>query len=113
MCAALPGNSSVVMLNGRAADEFPEVVRGMCGLPAAVLPHPTPARVRQVVRGIDRAGRRPVLLATFRDALTPYGTGAREIMRLHTRQDEATETVAPETTNRVHFEVWMLEPAPA
>ena len=112
MCAALPGNSSVVMFSGRAADEFPEVVRGMCGLPAAVLPHPTPARVRQVVRGIDRAGRRPVLLATFRDALIPYGTGAREIMRLHTRQDEGTETVAPETTNRVHFEVWILEPAP-
>jgi len=112
MCAALPGHSSVVMLNGRAASEFPEVVRGMCGLPAAVLPHPTPASVRQVVRGIDRAGRRPVLLATFRDALTPYGTGAREIMRVHTRQDDSTETVAPETTNRVHFDVWMMEPAP-
>jgi hypothetical protein len=68
--------------------------------------------VRQVVRGIAGAGRRPVLLATFRAALTPYGTGPTEIMLLHTRQDEATETVAPEITNRVDFEVWMLEPTP-
>ena len=111
MCAALPGNSSVVMLNKRAAGEYPEVVRGMCGLPAAVLPNPTPARVRRVVRGIARAGRRPVLMATFRDALTPYGTGVREIMRLHTRQDVNTET-APETTDRAKFKAWIVEPTP-
>jgi hypothetical protein len=112
MCAALPGNSSVVMLNGRAASELTEVVRGMCGVPAAVLPHPTPASVRQVVRGIAGAGRRPVLLATFRAALTPYGTGAREIMRLRTRQDENTYTVAPETTDPAKFKAWIVEPTP-
>jgi hypothetical protein len=112
MCAALPVNSSVVMLDGRVSGRFTEVVRGMCGYPTAVLPHPTPASVQQVVRGIAGAGRRPVLLATFRSALTPYGTGIREIMLLHTRQEEATQSTPPETTNRVDFEVWMLEPTP-
>jgi hypothetical protein len=112
MCAALPGDSSVVMLDGRVSGRFAEVVRGMCGYPTAVLRHPSPASVRQVVRGIAAAGRRPVLLATFRPVLIPYGTGIREIMQLQTRQEEATETVAPETTNRVDFQVWMLEPTP-
>jgi hypothetical protein len=112
MCAALPANASVVMLNRRAAGELPQVVRGMCGLPAAVLPHPTPASVQQVVRGITGAGRRPVLLATFRAALTPYGTGPREIMLLHTRQDVNTETVAPETTDPAKFKAWIVEPTP-
>jgi hypothetical protein len=68
--------------------------------------------VRRVVRGIARAGRRPVLMATFRDALTPYGTGVREIMRLHTRQDVNTETMAPETTDRAKFKAWIVEPTP-
>ena len=112
MCAALPRNASVVMLNGRANGEFPQVVRGMCGLPAAVLPDPTRARVRQVVRGIAGAGRRPVLLATFRGALTPYGTGAREIMLVRTRQDVNTEAVAPGTTDPAKFKAWIVEPAP-
>jgi hypothetical protein len=68
--------------------------------------------VRQVVRGIAGAGRRPVLLATFRGALTPYGTGAREIMLLRTRQDVNTEAVAPGTTDPAKFKAWIVEPAP-
>jgi hypothetical protein len=68
--------------------------------------------VQQVVRGITGAGRRPVLLTTYRAALIPYGTGAREILLLHTRQDEASESTPPEITNRVNFEIWMLEPTP-
>ncbi len=113
MCAALPGNSSVVMLDGRVSGQFTEVVRGMCGYPTAVLPHPARASVQQVARGIAGAGRRPVFLATHRSALAPYGTGIRKIiLQLHTRQDEATELTAPEITNRVDFQVWMLEPTP-
>ena len=50
------GNASVVMLNGRAADEFPEVVRGC----AACRPPPCPIRRRQRAPGRARyCQRRP------------------------------------------------------
>ena len=51
-------------------------------------------------------------MATFPGALTPYGTGVREIMRLHTRQDVNIETMAPETTDRAKFKAWIVEPTP-
>ena len=111
MCAALPRKASVVMVDGRVRGRFTEVVRGMCGYPAAGLPGATPARVRQVVRRIAAAGRQPVLLAANRAHLAPYGTPIQHIMQLHTTQEEATMMHPPEAVNPLDFEVWMLEVA--
>jgi hypothetical protein len=83
----------------------------MCGYPAAVLPNPTRASVRLVVRRIAAAGRQPVLLATNRANLAPYGTGLQRIMLLHTTQEEATTMHPPEAVHPLDFEVWMLEVA--
>jgi hypothetical protein len=111
MCAALPTNSSVVTISGRVSGEFTEVVRGMCGYPTAVLRNPTPTSVAQVVRGIEQAGRRPVLLAGGRSQLTPYGNAMKEIMALDTTQEQGLETRPPWTTAAMHMTVWILEPA--
>ncbi len=35
LCAAIPKDSSVLIIDGPLADRFTEVVRGMCGVPAA------------------------------------------------------------------------------
>jgi len=112
MCAALPRNSSVVMMDGTVSGRFAEVVRGMCGYPTAVLPNPAPASVRLVVQGIARAGRKPVLLATGRAVLSPYGNGTKEIMLLDTHQEVGLRMRPPESINPLDFEVWMLQPAP-
>jgi hypothetical protein len=111
MCAALPRDSSVVLIDQKVSGRFTEVIRGMCGYPAAVLANPTPARVQLVVRRIAAAGRQPVLLATRRATLAHYGTGPKPVMRLNTTQEEGTRMHPPEAGNPVDCDVWMLEPA--
>jgi hypothetical protein len=110
MCAALPRGSTVVILDHRAALRFPEVVRGMCGYPAARIT-PTPDNVQQVVRGIRAAGRRPVLLASSRAVLAPYGGAIKEIMNLPTTKDSNIGTAAPLRPVPQTIILWMSEPA--
>ena len=62
------------------------------------------------MRGIERAGRRPVLLAGARARLTPYGGHIRHIMALRSTQDENTLTAAPLHTLPFDVDVWMTEP---
>ena len=108
MCAVLPRDASVVMIGIRLSGRFNQVVRGMCGYPAAVLPDPTPASVRLVARRIAAAGRQPVFLATNRATLARYGTGIQRIMLLHTTQEEATLRHPPEAVYPLDSEIWML-----
>jgi hypothetical protein len=105
------GRAAVVMVDGRVSGQFTEVVRGMCGYPAAVLSDPTQATVRRVVRRIAAAGRQPVLLATHRARLARYGTGIQHIMLLDTTQELGIMTHPPEAVNPLDFDVWMLEVA--
>jgi hypothetical protein len=110
MCAALPRGSTVVILDQRAALRFPEVVRGMCGYPAARMT-PRPGSVQQVVRGIRQAGGRPVLLASSRPVLAPYGGTIKEIMNLPTTKDSNLGTAAPLRPVDQTITLWMAEPA--
>jgi hypothetical protein len=104
--------SYVVIIDSRVSNRLTEVVRGMCDDPAAVIGRRHLGRVEQVVRGIERAGRRPVLLARKRSELTPYGGLMREIMVLNARQDDSTWEAAPRGTGQLKERVWMLEPTP-
>ena len=112
LCTAIPGNASVLIVDGSVADHLSEVVRGMCDVPVARLPRwtPTPAQVRDVVSSIRQAGRQPVLLAAKKSELTRYGGSVREVMALRIVQDGHTLTTPPKTTWTVPFNVWMTEP---
>ena len=110
MCAALPRGSAVVILDPHSVFRFTQVVRGMCGHPAARMT-PRPGSVQQVVNGIRRAGRRPVLLADSRSLLTPYGGTIREIMDLFTTRDAHNGTRAPLRLRHQTITLWMSEPA--
>jgi hypothetical protein len=110
MCAAIPRDSSVVIINGPTADRFSEVIRGMCGVPVGRVNSPTLTTVEHIVRGIVQAGRRPVLLGGGRSQLTPYRGRIRLIMRLRTRIDESTLTTPPLTTWPFRWSIWMSEP---
>jgi hypothetical protein len=113
LCAAIPRNASVVFLPGPAADWLTEVVRGMCGDPTAVAPSSQPATVDAVVRGIEQAGRQPVLLTGLRTRLAGYPAGpVREIMTLRTVKDPSTLTKAPLNNWPLKLGIWMLEPRP-
>jgi hypothetical protein len=115
MCAALPRHASVVFVQGGQggdADRLSQVVRGMCGVPAARIRPVPAATMDQVLRGIEQAGRRPVLLAGVRARLTPYGGEIRQIMRLRSTQDMNALTGPPHHTLPLPVNVWMSEPAP-
>jgi hypothetical protein len=109
MCAAIPRGSSVVILDSRTVFRFTEVVRGMCGEPTAWM-EPRPADVRQVVRAIWQAGRRPVLLAAHRSQVSPFGGAITEIMALPINKDATTRTAPPLRTRPQTITLWMSEP---
>ncbi|HXW44322.1 MAG TPA: hypothetical protein VEL03_06030 [Streptosporangiaceae bacterium] len=113
LCSAMPKDATVVFVNAgivKAAPELAEVIRGMCDRPTGILINPTPASVSQVVGNIYRAGRRPVLLAGFPDALRQYGGPLREVMDLVSTQDDDSLTKPPMITRPYTLVVWMSEP---
>ncbi|MGE5287965.1 MAG: hypothetical protein ACM3ML_12320 [Micromonosporaceae bacterium] len=111
LCRAIGPRASVVIVDPLTADRFTQIVRGTCGTPAARVDSPTPALINEVIQGIQRAGRRPVLLAGGSAQLTRYGGLVRRVVYLATRQDEHRLTQPPTTTWRILYEVWMSTPA--
>ncbi|WP_149259123.1 hypothetical protein [Actinomadura sp. K4S16] len=111
MCRSLRPGASVVVVEQATADRFLQVVRGMCGLPAA---RTTGAASRDdvqgVVAGVYRAGRRPVIMASRPDQVAPYGT-PRRVLHVVTRQDGRTLTGPPGGTWGLTMDVWTAEPA--
>ena len=109
LCAAIGPNASVVILDSLTADRFAQVIRGICGDPAAVLTSPTKARTGHVVLGIQGAGRRPILLAQQPTELTGWGVPPREVVNLLTTQEAHNLTSPPTRTWGIHYTVWMVD----
>jgi len=109
LCGALPSHSSVVILDKVAARGFAQVVRGTCGLPTGIVTSTTPGEVGTIIGGIQRAGRRPVLLATKAAELTPYAP-PREVVNLSTQQDAHLLTRPATSTWPVQYTLWMSQP---
>jgi hypothetical protein len=107
MCAAIGVNASVVIISPATADQMAQVIRGMCGAPAATLGQPTPAIMRDVIRGIRGDGRQPVILALTRRRLLPYAARPRLIMALHVLADEHALTAPPRRTLNLAYTVWL------
>jgi hypothetical protein len=113
LCAAIGPDASVVILDSLTADRFAQVARGTCDTPTAILDHPTATTVDAVLSGIERAGRRPVLMAGDQSLLIPYGGGPRQVVNLLTTQ-EAHDLTAPATrTWPIRYTVWLSDPVGA
>jgi hypothetical protein len=110
LCANIPANSSVVILDGPTADRFTEVIRGVCGVPAARMNPPSRALMAQIVRGIAAAGHRPVLMGSAPSQLARYGGPSRLAMSLRTTTDASTLVTPPETTWAFTWYIWVSEP---
>ena len=102
LCRSIPADASVVIVDSLTADRFAQVVRGMCGLPTAVLTDRKD--LGSVIAGIQRVGRRPVLLAQNQAELP--GT-PKEVVNLLTTQEAHNLTAPPTRTWLVHYTVWM------
>ncbi|GAA3117037.1 hypothetical protein GCM10010466_05040 [Planomonospora alba] len=115
MCAALPDGAAVLVVERVTADRFTQLVRGVCGVPAAEVAQvpgtdlASPADVARLTGRVRAAGRVPVLLAAEAGQVAPYGTPV-QVMRLRTRQDERSLTEAPDGTWSLAVDVWMAVP---
>ena len=102
LCQDIPPDGSVVILDPLTADRFAQVVRGMCGLPTAVLTNHR--ALNSVTRGIEDVGRLPVLLAENKAELPG---SPREVVNLLTTQEAHNLTAPPTRTWLIHYTVWM------
>ncbi|MBF8194295.1 hypothetical protein ITP53_53280, partial [Nonomuraea sp. K274] len=111
MCARIPRDASVLIVERVTGDRFTQVVRGMCDRPAALverygLETAPEDEVRRQAERVRAAGRVPVVLAAESDQVSPYGRPA-QIMGLVTRQDERSLVDAPNGTWSLRINVWM------
>ncbi|MER6828377.1 hypothetical protein ABT352_20520 [Streptosporangium sp. NPDC000563] len=114
MCAALPPRASVLVVERVTAARFTQVVRGVCGLPAARLTIyrsdlPKAADVARLAARVRSVGRTPVLLAAESRQLSQYGAPVH-IMNLRTRQDDRSLVTPPNGTWSLAADVWMAVP---
>jgi hypothetical protein len=113
LCAAIGPDASVVILDSLTADQFAQVIRGMCDTPTAVLGHVTPVTVSEVMARIEGAKRRPVLLAQAESELAGYGGTPTEVVNLLTTQEAHDPTTPPSGTWPIRYTVWMSQPTAA
>jgi hypothetical protein len=132
VCAALhPGDAVVAVedVNGglRARNEWVQVVRGVCGLPAAALESPSgsgtdrPAALARRAALVTGAGGRLVLLsagesdASASGSLTALGLEPRRAAVLRTREDQHLLARRPDGVSSLMIDVWLAvwRPPPA
>lgn len=108
LCAAIGWPSSVVIVDRRVAGDFTQVIRGMCGVPVAWMPHGSPATaIDAVLAGIIKAGRRPVILGARPGEIAGFGGSPTQVMNLVTAQDPHELTQAPGGPLPARYVIWM------
>jgi hypothetical protein len=114
MCGLLGPSASVVIVAPLVAQEFMQVIRGMCGVPTASMAGQPSGAVQSVLASIEHAGRRPVLLGARPSQLYAYGGGSPvRVLDLSTSQDPHTLTQPPSTLSPADFAIWMSSVGPA
>jgi hypothetical protein len=111
LCAQIPANASVVIVDWTTASQFSQAIRGMCGVPVAWMAGQPATAVNGVIGSISAAGRRPVLLAGTRQKLTGFGGAPVRVLNLVTTEDPHDLTQLPTTPQSVHYQVWMTAPS--
>ncbi len=107
LCGTMSSRMSVVIVDRTAADEFAQLIRGMCHVPAGVMAGAPATEVRAVIQAIAARGREPVLLATQASDLAPYATGPRRVLSLVTTQDPHDLTQPPTSPWPISYSLWM------
>jgi hypothetical protein len=111
LCAQIPANASVVIVDWTTASQFSQVIRGMCGVPVAWMAGQPVVAVNGVIGSISAAGRRPVLLAGTQRKLAGFGGSPVRVLDLVTTEDPHDLTQLPTSPQSVHYQVWMMAPS--
>ena len=110
LCGTMSSQMSVVIVDRPAADEFAQVIRGMCKVPTAVMAGAPVAEVQAVEQAITAKGREPVLLATRAAELVRFQATPRKVLGLNTTQEPHTLTQPPTSPWQITYSLWMLAP---
>ncbi|MEO6790857.1 MAG: hypothetical protein ABI249_07440 [Ornithinibacter sp.] len=115
VCVALRPGDMVLMVDSRAANEWSQVVRGMCRIPTLAVvtsvrkdPVALAALVERVDTAVTSTGGRLVLLAAdSTKALDELGVPARSIADIVVREDQHALEAPPRGTDRLPTRVWL------
>ena len=113
LCAAVPHDAAVVIVDVATAQEFSQVIRGWCGVPVAWLAGRPVAAVDSVLSAISAAGRRPLLMAASERQLAPYGGAPVRVLDLATTQDPRDLRQLPTSLLPVRYQIWLTAPGPS
>ncbi|KIH97014.1 membrane protein [Streptomonospora alba] len=110
LCRAIPDDASVLVVDGLYGG-YLQLVRGMCGVPAAGLSSSEPGRdVARVVAEIEERGRTPVLAASQPRHILPHvppGTRISHPFDVNTEQDPSTLMEPPAGAWVFDGDVWV------
>jgi hypothetical protein len=110
VCGTLSASTSVVILDRVAAEQFGQVIRGMCGVPTGIMAGASPTAVQAVLSGITAAGRRPVLIGSGSAEFARYGFSPSKVLDLTTTQDAHDLTQPPTTPWQISYVLWESTP---
>jgi hypothetical protein len=110
LCSSLGASASVVIVDATVAQEFSQTIRGTCGVPVASMAGQSETAVEDVISGIDRVGRRPVLLGGQASELQDYGGNPVRVLDLSTEQEPHTLNQPPGALWSAHYVIWMAAP---
>ncbi len=115
-CERLLPADTAVLVDSRAANEWTQVLRGVCGTPTVVVRPlrangvrtPDAATVRTVSTAIRAAGRRPVAVAAeTAQALTAVGVTPTQVVALRTTEDQRLLTRRPAGSASLRVDLWL------
>jgi hypothetical protein len=112
LCAALPSNGTIVIVDATTANEFAQVIRGMCGLPVASVTLGPASSIQSVIGSISATGRRPILVAASAGELIGYGAVPVRILDFATTEEPHDLIRIPTALQAVRYQVWAIEPVP-
>lgn len=111
-CAAFGPRDTAVLVDSRAANEWPQVLRGVCGVPSVVVRarsgSPDVGAVRAVVAAVGATGRQAVLVAAQGpQPLRELGASPRQVVRLSTVEDQRLLTRRPAGDAALAIDLWL------
>lgn len=113
LCESIPSNATVVIVDTATANEFSQMIRGMCGLPVASVALGPTSPIQGVISSISAAGRLPVLIAASAHELLGFGGSPVQILDLATADEPQALTRVPTALRPVRYQVWITAPVVA
>ena len=121
VCDSLGPDDVVLMVDSRSANEWTQVVRGMCGVPslaAVSAVRRDPAALRGLVDDVETAvaasgGRLVLLAADSSEALDGLGVGSVQVADAIVQEDQHVLERRPDGTDPLPIRVWLAPVGPS